>query len=174
MSTAMPQVPPRPQRLQEPAAASGATLGSEMPKIPPRPINRRVDRSISPHRESFARSPLNETPFLTTQGNSSKHSSYSSEGANTSASDLPRRPPSVVLPSIGQEGNEYAGAFEELEVLGTSPTQTRNIAGDLKHYQFRVRSNEFLLSHVLTPAKLLLLVLARLPAATIRTQLRGP
>jgi hypothetical protein len=128
----MPQVPPRPQRLQEPAAASGATLGSEMPKIPPRPINRRVDRSISPHRESFARSPLNETPFLTTQGNSSKHSSYSSEGANTSASDLPRRPPSVVLPSIGQEGNEYAGAFEELEVLGTSPTQTRNIAGDLK------------------------------------------
>jgi hypothetical protein len=132
MSTAMPQVPPRPQRLQEPSAASGATLGSEMPKIPPRPVNRRPDRSISPHRESYARSPLNEAPFLGNQGNNTKNSLYTSNSANASASDLSRRPPSVVLPSIGQEGDEYAGAFGELEELGTSPTQLRNIAGDLK------------------------------------------
>lgn len=132
MSTMMPQVPPRPQRVQEQPPATGATLGSEMPKIPPRPLNRRLDRSISPHRESYARSPLNESPFLGNAGNTTKTSLYASESANSSSADLPRRPPSVSLPSIGQEGSEYASAFEAPEELGTSPTQLRNIGGDLK------------------------------------------
>ena len=37
-----------------------------------------------------------------------------------------------MLPSIGQEGNEYAQAFSSAEELGKSPTQTRNIANDLQ------------------------------------------
>ncbi|KAG4427714.1 hypothetical protein IFR05_016804 [Cadophora sp. M221] len=133
MSTAMPQVPPRPTRTtqQDQSAGSGSSLGSDLPKIPPRPANRRVDRSISPSRESFARSPLNETPFLANHGNNSKSSLHS--GENLSAADLPRRPPSVTLPSIGQEGNEYADFSTPVEEqLGTSPTQTRNVANDLK------------------------------------------
>jgi len=126
----MPQIPPRPTRNQEQNA--GASLGSDIPKIPPRPI-RRNERSISPHRESFARSPLNETPFLANHGNQSKSSLYASTSANNSSSDLPARPPSVSLPSIGQEGSEYAEVFGAPEDLGSSPTtQTRNIANDLK------------------------------------------
>ncbi|KAL2062968.1 hypothetical protein VTL71DRAFT_6040 [Oculimacula yallundae] len=130
MSTAMPQVPPRPARTtqQDQSAGAGNTLGSDLPKIPPRPVNRRLDRSVSPSRESFARSPLNQSPY---QSNHSKTSLHSSE--NLSAADLPRRPPSVTLPSIGQEGNEYADySTPSEEQLGTSPTQTRNIANDLK------------------------------------------
>ncbi|CZT43079.1 related to MUC1 Extracellular alpha-1,4-glucan glucosidase [Rhynchosporium secalis] len=130
MSTAVPQVPPRPARTtqQDQSAGAGNTLGSDLPKIPPRPVNRRLDRSMSPSRESFARSPLNESPY---HANHSKTSLHSSE--NLSTSDLPRRPPSVSLPSIGQEGNEYADySIPAEEQLGTSPTQTRNIANDLK------------------------------------------
>lgn len=129
----MPQVPPRPTRTtqQDQSAGAGSSLGSDLPKIPPRPANRRLDRSVSPSRESFARSPLNETPFLANHGNHSKSSLLSSE--NLSASDLPRRPPSVTLPSLGQEGNEYAEfSNPSEEQLGTSPTQTRNVANDLK------------------------------------------
>ena len=102
-----------------------------MPKIPPRPTNRRLDRSISPGRESFARSPLNETFFVANHGNQSKSSLYSTGSANASATDLPRRPSSVALPSIGQEGSEYADVFAASEELGSSPTQTRNVANDL-------------------------------------------
>jgi hypothetical protein len=131
MSTAMPQIPPRPTRAQDQTTGTSNSLGSELPKIPPRPI-RRLDRSISPQRESFARSPLNETPFLANHGNQGKSSLYSSTSANASSSDLPRRPSTVALPSIGQEGNEYAEVFGAPEELGTSPTQTRNVANDLK------------------------------------------
>ncbi|KAE8444219.1 hypothetical protein EG329_000719 [Mollisiaceae sp. DMI_Dod_QoI] len=132
MSTAMPQIPPRPTRAQDQTTGAGSSLGSDIPKIPPRPINRRLDRSISPSRESFARSPLNETPFLANHGNQNKSSLYAAESANNSSSDLPRRSSSVALPSIGQEGSEYADVFEASEELGTSPTQTRNVANDLK------------------------------------------
>ena len=136
MSTAMPQIPPRPTRAhaqdQTSATNVGGSLGSELPKIPPRPIHRRLERSISPNRESFARSPLNETPFLANHGNQSKSSLYASGSANASNSDLPRSPSSVALPSIGQEGNEYAEVFGVPDDLGTSPTQTRNVANDLK------------------------------------------
>lgn len=99
-----------------------------MPKIPPRPAGRRPDRSISPSRESFAQSPLNETPFSANLAKTSSHDGHSSR-PNV---DQPARPPSVVLPSIGQEGTEYAEVFAAPEELGTSPTQTRNISNDLK------------------------------------------
>ena len=128
----MPQIPPRPSRTQEQTTGGGGSLGSDVPKIPPRPAHRRIERSISPQRESFARSPLNETPFVSNHGNQSKSSLYSSGSANVSSSDLPRRPSSVALPSIGQEGNEYAEVFGASEDAGTSPPQTRNVANDLK------------------------------------------
>lgn len=126
MST--PQIPPRPVKAQESSAVSGAT-----PAIPPRPKNRNIERSMSPSSERFARSPLNEPHLAGQQSNISKISLYASNSANNSSAELPRRPPSVSLPSIGDEGNEYAGAFEAADAeLGTSPTQLRNIANDLK------------------------------------------
>jgi hypothetical protein len=128
----MPQIPPRPTRAhQQSAADSGSSLGSDIPKIPPRPI-RRIDRSMSPNRESYARSPLNETPFLANHGTQSKSFLYSTGSDNASASDLPRRASSVALPSIGQEGNEYAEVFSVPDELSSSPPQTRNVANDLK------------------------------------------
>lgn len=100
MSTAIPQIPPRPQRTTQEQVPSASM---EVPRIPPRPA-RKIDRSVSPHRESFARSPLNENPPKST-------SVYSGGSANNSVQDLPARPPSVSLPSIGQEGSEYAELF---------------------------------------------------------------
>ncbi|MCJ1473802.1 hypothetical protein MMC13_002453 [Lambiella insularis] len=130
---AMPQIPPRPNRahLHIPPAATAM----EPPKVPPRPSYRRLDRSESPHRDSFARSPLNEAPFAMNYGNISA----GSNGQNASNLNLalPARPPSVTLPSIGQEGNEYAEiAYDEPEnapdeTASASPTQTRNVGNDL-------------------------------------------
>ncbi|KAF7884452.1 uncharacterized protein EAF02_004788 [Botrytis sinoallii] len=133
MSTATPQVPPRTNKSQEQGnTSSGApSLGSNIPQIPPRPANRRADRSVSPARESFARSPLNDMPI---QQNHGKSSLYAMNSANSSTTELevPHRPSSVALPSIGQEGNEYAEVFGASEDLSSSPTQTRNVANDLK------------------------------------------
>lgn len=99
MST--PLVPPRPQQR---AQFGSATVPQNIPNVPPRP-NRRMDPS--PARD-MARSPLNDLPSSLSNG----HSFYGQ--SNLSASDLPRRPPSVqALPLVGQEGNEYA-SFDEL------------------------------------------------------------
>lgn len=115
----MPQIPPRPGARKEEAAA-GASLGSDIPRIPPRPINRRADRSMSPSRESFARSPFNERPTtpLVAPPSASMYNSGSANNSNT------------FLPSIGQEGSEYGEAFG-LPDMSTSP-QTRSVANDLK------------------------------------------
>ena len=128
---ATPQVPPRPSRSQlHPASVS---IGMEPPIVPPRPGNRRIDRSTSPHRDSFARSPLNEIPTSIRQGSSGV---YGENGQNASSSSLglPARPPSVSLPSIGQEGSEYA--YDDAEIAPDEPastlqTQTRNVGTDL-------------------------------------------
>ena len=122
-----PIVPSRPTRSQHPPSS---LQSQDMPTIPPRPV-RRKDVSPSPARESYARSPLNETPPVSMQ-----NKVYSQ--SNLSASNLPPRPPSVEhLPSIGQEGLEYAS----LSQLNTNqddgndgnekPQQTSEIAGDL-------------------------------------------
>lgn len=136
MSTqAMPQVPPRPTRTQEknsaPTSAGQNLLGADIPKIPPRPTNRRINRSPSPHREGFAPSPFNELP-PNLEKNNKVSSIYSSGSENPSSSDLPHRPASVSLPSIGQEGSEYAEAFEVPDNLSTSPAHTITVANDLK------------------------------------------
>lgn len=66
------------------------------------------------------------------QTGQSKSSLYANGNGNISSSDLPPRPSSVVLPSIGQEGSEYAEVFSTADETGTSPTNTRNVAEDLK------------------------------------------
>jgi hypothetical protein len=129
MSTSVPQVPPRPTRASKDTSAAPNSLSPDIPRVPPRPAGRRSDRSVSPGRESFARSPFNEHP---NQPNQRKPSVGKNGNLEVSHSDTPERPPSVVLPSIGQEGNEYAQAFLSADELGTSPTQTRSIADDLK------------------------------------------
>ncbi|QSZ30362.1 hypothetical protein DSL72_004885 [Monilinia vaccinii-corymbosi] len=133
MSSSIPHVPPRPNKSQEQGNTSSGTpsLGSNIPQIPPRPANRRADRSISPARESFARSPLNDMPHPHNHGKSSLYA-MSSASSSTTELEVPHRPSSVSLPSIGQEGNEYAEAFGVSEDLSSSPTQTRNVANDLK------------------------------------------
>lgn len=124
---AAPTIPPRPSRAQNTQSSGGANM--DVPRIPPRPAKRSVDRSISPGRDAFARSPLNDPAFLHSNQHKESHLSV----------EPPQRPPSVTLPSIGQEGNEYA-SFEDLsktlsrEEPSGSPRQTKNVAGDLPLY----------------------------------------
>lgn len=121
-----PTIPPRPSRAQNSAASGSANM--DLPKIPPRPAKRSVDRSVSPNRDAFARSPLNDPSFHHNGQHHHKNSPLSP--------DLPPRPPSVTLPSIGQEGAEYA-SFEDLsrtvsrEEQTGSPHHTKNVSGDL-------------------------------------------
>lgn len=116
---APPQIPPRPSRAQNPTTSPL----NELPKVPPRP-KRGIERSVSPHRDTFARSPLNDPAFLHNGPHKDSHSS----------AELPPRPPSVSLPSLGEEGMEYAG-LEDLSRQLTSgsevPQQTKQVGGDL-------------------------------------------
>lgn len=110
------------------------------PKIPPRPVHRAVDRSQSPSRDNFPRSPLNDLSFSTNLGpkNESLSSNHIQNGLDSTL-NLPQRPPSVSLPSIGQEGNEYADIVYEKSQDATAdadpkqsePEQTRNVGSDL-------------------------------------------
>ncbi|KAJ5561392.1 hypothetical protein N7535_004141 [Penicillium sp. DV-2018c] len=110
-----PAIPPRPARSPKPPSSS-----SEMPKIPSRPANRRHDRSVSPMRESYAPSPFNEWngPSL----------------SRTVSHEPPPRPPSVTIPSLGEEGIEYAdldpGNMSDSH--HQTPAETRNVSSDLK------------------------------------------
>ncbi|KAF2019681.1 hypothetical protein BU24DRAFT_419303 [Aaosphaeria arxii CBS 175.79] len=121
MST--PAIPPRPSRSQNQTPSSNTHM--DVPKVPPRP-GRRIDRSVSPNRDTYAPSPLNDPSFV--------HSRDQNKSKRLST-EVPDRPPSVSLPSLGQEGSEYA-SFDDLSKtlsLGrsTSPHQTKNVAGDL-------------------------------------------
>ncbi|OKL63355.1 hypothetical protein UA08_01287 [Talaromyces atroroseus] len=104
-----PVIPPRPSR--SPRTLNAAST----PSIPPRPTNRRLDRSVSPGRDSYAPSPLNGPP-------------PSAGLSRTTSNDLPSRPPSVAIPSLGEEGIEY----EELSAQNLEPAETRNVGSDLK------------------------------------------
>ncbi|KAI9832908.1 MAG: hypothetical protein M1819_003938 [Sarea resinae] len=135
-ATTIPTIPPRPARSHNrlsPSAAAGDSSKSPS-KSSSKLGNRLLDRSQSPSsRDSFAPSPLNDIP-----GGYSGPSLYS-QSRNASSSSLPQRPPSVTLPSIGQEGNEYANIFnagdaEPTENPRASPTQARNIDNDLPLY----------------------------------------
>ncbi|KAF2206006.1 hypothetical protein GQ43DRAFT_427659 [Delitschia confertaspora ATCC 74209] len=111
-----PTIPPRPARAPNSNQSSNPPNEMAVPKIPPRP-KRNVDRSVSPHRDTYARSPLNDPSFA--------HKPHS--GSRLSV-ELPPRPPSVTLPSIGQEGSEYEGLQDYQD---THPEQTKIVAGDL-------------------------------------------
>ena len=136
----VPQVPPRPARSHQNHPTIAA---SDMPQVPPRPRQRAIDRSQSPNRDHYPRSPFNELPPNTlgmTLGNKSGSNIYGTSGQNASTSnlDLPQRPPSVSLPSIGQEGSEYAdidykpeSEDTERERTGNEPKETRNVGSDL-------------------------------------------
>jgi Altered inheritance of mitochondria protein 21 len=122
-TTAAPQIPPRPIRSQH---ATGTT-SSRLPEIPPRPLHKWIDRSVSP--KNFPQSPLYDPPSGHTLGRS-----ISNDPSNLS---LPARPPSVTLPSIGQEGNEYADIsyHQQTPADAIGPegvAQMRSIGGDLK------------------------------------------
>ena len=99
-----------------------------MPLIPPRPTRGRIDRSISPGRDRFAPSPLNDAgPFLSNKSPRSSRLSLSYDG------EALERSTSVDLPSIGQEGMEYAGLAEEVDTSrSNSPEQTRTVGDDVK------------------------------------------
>ena len=123
MSTAAPTIPPRPTRTQEAAAARGI---EKLPELPPRPIHKRLDRSVSPG--NYPRSPLNEpyNPLANTK----------SIDATAQEGLIPRRPSVQHLPSVGQEGMEYAEIqykpIEPVSSLGAdAAAQTRNVAEDL-------------------------------------------
>ncbi|KAJ4304966.1 hypothetical protein N0V90_000494 [Kalmusia sp. IMI 367209] len=115
--SAPPTIPPRPSRAQN---STPGSAHMDVPKIPPRP-KRGVDRSVSPNREAFARSPLNDPSFL--------HNGQPHKDSNLVLS--------VSLPSLGEEGSEYA-SFEDLSKTLTNqsqaPEQTKQVAGDLPLY----------------------------------------
>ncbi|RDW86366.1 Aim21 family protein [Aspergillus mulundensis] len=108
-----PVIPPRPAR-------SPLEKSADMPKIPPRPTQR-IDRTASPMGSNYAPSPLNEPPNGSTL-------------SKTVSNDLPSRPPSVAIPSLGEEGIEYQDldALNASDSQHTAPAETRNVASDLK------------------------------------------
>ena len=122
MSTAVPTIPPRPSRTHDAAVARGV---DRLPEIPPRPTNKRLERSVSPGH--YPSSPLNEPwkPLAQTK----------SLDAATQPS-LPKRPSVQHLPSLGQEGMEYAEIqFQPQQPVSArgadAAEQTRNVAEDL-------------------------------------------
>jgi AIM21-like protein len=114
---APPAIPQRPMR----------SSNIDIPTIPARP-RRNMERSLSPNRDSYARSPLNDPAFKP-----SKQPIGASNLGRTISKDLPPRPPSVNLPTIGQEGAEYA-QFEQADTesdSGSTTEQKKSVAGDL-------------------------------------------
>ena len=132
---ATPQVPPRPVRSQRALAPASTTGSIETPIVPPRPT--RTNRSRSPHPSSFAPSPLNDNPFPMPSTNQDNYAANSRHQRSLSSGPNPlQRSPSVTLPSIGQEGNEYANmdnaeAVDTSEEPSGSPTHSRNVGNDL-------------------------------------------
>lgn len=120
-----PAVPPRPSRGME-----NENSDSSVPAIPPRP-SKRFNRSVSPNPDRFAPSPLNDAQFYP-----------KSPGRRTSGGltvEPIERPGSVNIPSIGQEGQEYAAVADEYSSSpethrAVSPEQTRMIGEDIKLY----------------------------------------
>lgn len=130
---ATPQIPPRPIKL----AQQPPTDIVDAPRIPPRPAHRAMERSTS--RDNFPRSPLNEVPFATNHRGKTEKKQYQNDCEQHLTIGLPKRPSSVSLPSVGQEGSEYADivyetsqdAPEDSTPDQNEPEQTRNVGSDL-------------------------------------------
>lgn len=128
---ATPTIPPRPSRSSAAAATGPTAVKDSIPSIPPRPV-----RKMDPSPSRDMRSPFNEPPNpMRTVG--------SRRSVSNLTPDVPARPPSVTLPSVGQEGSEYA-SFDVLppeahgvkvaEDPGTTveaPEQTRNVSPNI-------------------------------------------
>ncbi|KAK5661981.1 hypothetical protein OQA88_10092 [Cercophora sp. LCS_1] len=96
--------------------------------VPPRPATRKLERSLSPSHDRFAPSPLNES--LLSKSPRSNHL-----GTNGHHGERIDRSKSVDLPSIGQEGMEYASLAEDISSpsdKASSPEHTRTVGEDLK------------------------------------------
>jgi hypothetical protein len=90
----LPAVPPRP---------GGRSQNVDIPVIPARPNKRSTDRSVSPNRDSFARSPFNDPDTF----RPSKSPGRSGLSQTVSRDEYFDRSPSVAMPLVGEEGNEY-------------------------------------------------------------------
>jgi hypothetical protein len=120
---ATPSIPPRPSRSSN-MPVQGSNV--DVPQVPARP-KRTVERSVSPGRDTFARSPLNYPSNL------HKVPSIDQPGSGL-ATEVPIRPPSVTLPSIGQEGSEYDHATPQPDEIRADPlqeTKTSSVAHEL-------------------------------------------
>ena len=136
---ASPAIPARPNRSNQHLTAN-LSSSANGPQVPSRPDRRNKDRSVSPNRHGFDRSPLHGSLFAAPSSDSKKDNAKSnhSNGANasrdtgydkkylnySSRKDAPslRRPPSVsTLPSVGQEGNEYASLADEYAKSSIKP-----------------------------------------------------
>jgi hypothetical protein len=102
----------------------------DMPQIPPRP-KRTMARSVSPQRDSFARSPLNDPANYNYNGKLHGSSLLS----KSQTVDSPPRPPSVDFPTIGEEGHEYAQIHEHLNTPAQEESAplglTKSVTADL-------------------------------------------
>ncbi|EPE05962.1 hypothetical protein F503_02791 [Ophiostoma piceae UAMH 11346] len=122
-TTQAPIVPARPIKAQD------------TPKIPPRPSRRGIERANSPSRDRFAPSPLDS--ILSKSPNKSSFTNGPSLLSTPPGGDIDRSG-SVDLPSVGQEGSEYAAVAESFSQAGSissrsaSPEHTRTVADDLK------------------------------------------
>ncbi|KAK5169459.1 uncharacterized protein LTR77_005435 [Saxophila tyrrhenica] len=127
---ATPTVPPRPSRSSAAAPSGPTAVKDSIPQVPPRPV-----RKLDPSPSRDLRSPFNEPP--NPMGSVNKKQS-----ASNLHQEVPARRPSVTLPSVGQEGSEYA-SFDVLppEAHGVKvddngsepvqPEQTRNVSANM-------------------------------------------
>ena len=123
-ATVGPQVPPRPARSPSTATAAAPSSLSE---VLPRGSLKDSSRINTPN--NYPRSPLFDPPSTQSL----------SRPVSTEVSDptLPRRPPSVNLPSIGQEGSEYADISYAATEQDHSPAleqpgHVEKVVGDVK------------------------------------------
>lgn len=157
----MPQVPSRSvvAHAQE-QNNSASVLGADKPKIPSRPSDKRLGRSISPSQENYARSPLTKAPLNLNKDPDGNHHSANYSTRFTDTENCHQL--SIRLPSIGQEGTEYADVYisqdENLNKLSlnnkdvnnsdqflkpgpTNPnSEVKSLASTMDHKDFRKES----------------------------------
>lgn len=112
----IPVIPPRPSRSN-----NGPSSNPQSVSIAAHSVPEPLDRA------QFARSPLNELP------DGFKNAPYSPVHSLAAHIDEPERPPSVNLPSIGFEGEEYS-TFSP-PPGSQAPKLSRNVAKDLPLHQ---------------------------------------
>ncbi|RKF62202.1 putative protein impact protein [Erysiphe neolycopersici] len=124
----MPEVSSHPllAQVQEQNKSAGA-FGIDTPKIPSRPIDKSTGRSISPNQDNYARTPLNKAP-LCLNINEAENQVSATNSAGLSDSEICHLL-SVKLPSIGQEGTEYADVYKtQDENLNKLPINNKHIS----------------------------------------------